>query len=68
MSRTSRFVSPNWNPDHPRWSFGEMTRKCQTRDRVARSKHGKFSKGMRNSRYNLRRKNEVLALMEELEG
>lgn len=67
MSRTSRAVTPGWNPDHPRWCFDDMTPKYHTRDRRPVARKGKFAKGLRNSRYNLKRKNEALAACEAMD-
>lgn len=62
-----RWTQPGWGPDNPDWIFGNISKKMQKRDRKPRPKIDKFTKGMKNNRYNLLKKVDELRLKEELE-
>jgi hypothetical protein len=70
MSNTKRDVTPGWNPSDPHWCYGNMTEKYQARDRsegkCKSSKNHRFTKGIKNTKYNLQQKIEDLSLEEEL--
>lgn len=69
MSDTRRYITPGWNPSHPNWHYDEMTEKHQARDKSAHksTKNHRFSKGIRNSKYNLEQKIDDLKFKEELD-
>lgn len=66
MSDTRRYTQPGWNPEHPLWPRGLQVEspKHQQRDRKSSVLLHKFTKGLKNSLFNLRRKIDDLKLKE----